>query len=194
MFGFADTQRQMQDILLETRTYAGLQKKALLAETRDKLSFILSRLAIAVVCLLLGGMLLLFFSFFLAYIIGQALGSTALGFACVTAFFFVLFLVFWNFRTRLVIQPVARLMNQVFATPDGGTLESEKVAEELHESRTRLSGQFSQLVHANEEPANRVESMSNWVSRGFAVYEGMRIGLSVVRAFGSIFRRKRRRR
>ena len=51
MFGFNETKQQMQDLLLETRTYVGLQKKALLMETRDKLSIILSRLAIAVVCL-----------------------------------------------------------------------------------------------------------------------------------------------
>ena len=96
MFGFSETKQQMQDLLMESRAYVGLQKKALLVETRDKLSVILSRLAIAVVCLVLGGMVLLFFSFFLAYIIGQALGSTAWGFACVTALVIVLLLIFWH--------------------------------------------------------------------------------------------------
>ena len=68
---FSDTQRQMQELLQETRSYVGLQKEVLVLETREKLSIILSRLAIAVVCLVLGGMVLLFFSFFLAYIIGE---------------------------------------------------------------------------------------------------------------------------
>ena len=83
---FRDTQEQMQDLLLETRWYVGLQKKALMVETRDKLSTILSHLAIAVVCLVLGGIVLLFFSFFIAYLLGQYFGNNALGFACVTAF------------------------------------------------------------------------------------------------------------
>ena len=68
MFGFHDTQRQMQNLLLETRNYVGLQKKALLAETRDKLSLILSQLAIAVVCLVLGSMVLVFFLFWLLWV------------------------------------------------------------------------------------------------------------------------------
>ena len=194
MFGFADTQKQMQDLLLETRSYVGLQKKALLAETRDKLSVILSRLAIAVVCLVLGGMLLLFFSFFLAYIIGQAIDNIALGFACVTAFVLLILLVFWHWRTRWIVIPITRLLYQVF-TVDSKPLETEQVTEELHESRTRMSNGFNTLLHSGQEPANRVEAVSNWVSRGFAIYEGLRIGLSIVRAFTGVFGgRKRRRR
>ena len=104
---FSDTQQQMQELLLETRTFVGLQKKALIVETRDKLSVVLSRLAIAVVCLILGGIILLFFSFFLAYIIGQSIDNIALGFACVTAFDLLLLLLFWFMREAWVIKSVS---------------------------------------------------------------------------------------
>ena len=193
MFGFADTKKQMQDLLLETRSYVGLQKKALIVETRDKLSVLLSRLAIAVVCLVLGGMALLFFSFFLAYIIGQALGNVALGFAVVTLFVIALLALFWHMRAKWVIIPITTMLDNLF-TVDDQPLRTEHVNEQLHESRDRMSSSFQQLMGNGQEPANRVEHVSNWVSRAFAAYEGMRIGLSVIRAFTSIFGRKRRRR
>lgn len=192
MFGFSETKQQMQDLLLEGRSYANLQKKALLAGTRDKLSVILSRLAIAVVCLVLGGMALLFFSFFLAYIVGQVLDNTALGFACVTAFVLLLLLIFWHWRTKWVVIPITNMLFNLFVVDDE-TLETEKISDELKESRTRMSDNFNSLLSPMQEPANRVESLSNWLSRGFAAYEGLRLGISVIRAFTGIFGRKRRR-
>lgn len=193
MFGFSETKQQMQDLLLEGCSYANLQKKALLAGTRDKLTIILSRLAIAVVCLLLGSMVLLFFSFFLAYILGQALGNTALGFACVTGFVLLLLLVFWHWRTQWVIIPITQMLYNLFVV-DEEPLDADKISEELKDSRTRMSDNFHSLLNPMNEPANRVESVSNWLSRGLAAYEGLRIGLSVIRAFTGIFGRKRRRR
>lgn len=193
MFGFADTQRQIQDLLLETRSYVGLQKKAIIAETRDKLSAVLSQLAIAVVCLLLGSMVLLFLAFFLAYVIGQALGSIALGFACVTAFVLLLLLIFWHWRALWIVRPVTNMMTRAFTVGEK-PVETGQVAEELKESRTRMSGNFQQLMGNSKRPSSRVEQVSSWMGRGFAIYEGVRIGLSVMRAFSNVFGRKRRRR
>ena len=195
MFGFAETQKQMQDLILETRSYVGLQKKALLVEIRDKLSVILSRLAIAVVCLVLGGMVLLFFSFFLAYVLGQALGNTALGFACITGLVLLFLIIFWNMRTKWVILPITKMLHELF-TVDSQPLAGEQVTEELRESRTRMSENFNQLLHTGKGPANKAEYVSSWVSRGFAAYEGLRIGMSVIRVITGIFggRRRRRRR
>ena len=190
---FADTQRQMQDLLQESRAFVGLQKKVLIVETRDKLSVILSRLAIAVVCLVLGGMALLFFSFFMAYILGQVIGNTAIGFACVTGFILLLLIIFWHWRTQWVIMPITKMLTSLF-TVDEEALSTEQVSEQLHDSRVRMSEGFSQLLNTGNKSTNKAESVSNWVSRAFAAYEGLRIGISVVRAFGNIFGRKRRRR
>ena len=190
---FADTQRQMQDLLQESRAFVGLQKKVLIVETRDKLSVILSRLAIAVVCLVLGGMALLFFSFFMAYILGQVIGNTAIGFACVTGFILLLLIIFWHWRTQWVIMPITKMPTSLF-TVDEEPLSTEQVSEQLHDSRVRMSEGFSQLLNTGNKSTNKAESVSNWVSRAFAAYEGLRIGISVVRAFGNIFGRKRRRR
>lgn len=191
---FSDTQRQMQELLQETRSYVGLQKEVLVLETRDKLSFILSRLAIAVVCLVLGGMVLLFFSFFLAYIIGQALGNVALGFACVTAFILLLLIIFWVKREAWVIRPINNLSATMFVVDDE-TLTTETATEKLRESRSRMSESFGLLVNPSEnKKGSKAANISNMISRGFAIYEGLRLGLSVVRTMNRILGRKRRRR
>lgn len=194
MFGFNETKQQMQDLLSETRAYVGLQKKALLMETRDKLSIILSRLAIAVVCLVLGGMVLLFFSFFLAYIIGQAMDNIALGFAIVSAIVLVLLLVFWMLRGLWVVRPITTMLYNLF-TVDEKPIESEAVREELHATKDRMSMGFAQLTNnKGKKTASKVETISNFVGRGFALYEGLRIAFSVFRAFGNVFGSKKRRR
>ena len=136
---------------------------------------------------------MLFFSFFLAYIFGQALGNVALGFAAVTLLVLLLLLLFWHMRTKWVILPITDMMTNLF-TVDDQPLETEKVSKELRESRARMNDNFQQMMHTGERPANRVDAVTSWVSRGVAAYEGLRIGLSVIRAIGTIFGRKRRRR
>lgn len=191
---FSDTQRQMQELLQETRSYVGLQKEVLVLETREKLSIILSRLAIAVVCLVLGGMVLLFFSFFLAYIIGQAIGNVAVGFACVTAFVVLLLLIFWVKREAWVVTPINKMMTALFTVEDE-TLTTENRTEKLRESRSRVSESFGLLVNPSDaKEGSSAANISNMLSRGFAIYEGLRLGLSVVRTLSTIFGRKRRRR
>lgn len=184
----------MQDLLLETRSYVGLQKKMVLLETRNKLSFILSRLAIAAVCLVLGGMVLLFFSFFLAYIIGQALNNIALGFAIVAAIVLLLLAIFWLMRGQWVVRPISTMMYNLF-TVDDAPIEAEDVRQELKESRNRMSMGFAQITNnRGNKTASKAETISNFVGRGFALYEGARIVFTVIRTFGNIFGRKKRRR
>ncbi|MBR4757449.1 MAG: hypothetical protein IK084_01435 [Bacteroidaceae bacterium] len=191
MFGFHDTQRQMQNLLLETRNYVGLQKKALLAETRDKLSLILSQLAIAVVCLVLGSMVLVFFLFFLAYIIGQALGNNAIGFALVAAFVLLLLLCVWFMRKIWIVGPITNMMSRIFMV-DNKPLSTEEVTEELKDSRTRMTENYHQLIGGSNRATSKVESISNLIGRGFAIYEGVRIGTSIFRALNMFFNRRRK--
>ena len=88
--------------------------------------------------------------------------------------------------------PITKMLTNLF-TVDEETLSTEQVSEQLHDSRVRMSEGFSQLLNTGSKTTNKAESVSNWVSRAFAAYEGLRIGISIVRAFGNIFGRKRRR-
>lgn len=103
-------------LLHELKHYLGLQKEYAMMETADKLTVILSAVAIAAVCLMLGGMVLFFLTFALAYWIGSLTGDIALGFICISAFIMVLLFVVYCNRNAWFVQPLARMMIRLFVT------------------------------------------------------------------------------
>ncbi len=128
MFGFAfdDTQRCMRELLLEVKSYLTLQKRFLQLDLTEKLTILLSAIAIAVICLMLGGMALFYLTFALAYWIGEVTGVLALGFLVIAlALALMLALVYYN-RKRWIVQPLARMMVTLFINPDDEKQEHEE--------------------------------------------------------------------
>ena len=128
MFGFAfdDTQRCMRELLLEVKSYLTLQKRFLQLDLTEKLTLLLSAIAIAVICLMLGGMALFYLTFALAYWIGEVTGVLALGFLVIAlALALLLALVYYN-RKRWIVQPLARMMVTLFINPDDEKQEHEE--------------------------------------------------------------------
>ncbi len=102
------------ELLQEVKRYVGLQKSFIMLDTADKLTVILSTVAIAVVCFVIGVMVLFFLTFALAYWIGQLADNMAVGFLCIAAMQLVLLLVAWRKRNDWIIQPLARMMARIF--------------------------------------------------------------------------------
>lgn len=128
MFGFAfdDTQRCMRELLLEVKSYLSLQKRFLQLDLTEKLTILLSAIAIAVICLMLGGMALFYLTFALAYWIGEVTGVLALGFLVIAlTLALLLALVYYN-RKRWIVQPLARMMVTLFINPDDEKQEHEE--------------------------------------------------------------------
>jgi len=101
-------------LLQETKRYLGLQKSFIMLDMADKLTVVLSTIAIAVVCFVLAAILLFFLTFALAWWIGQLVGNAAVGFLVIAAILAVMLLVAWQKRNAWIIQPLARLMARVF--------------------------------------------------------------------------------
>ena len=89
----------------------------------EKVTRLLSAVAVAVVCLILGAMILFFTLYALAEWIGALLGSAAAGFLVVAIILLVMAMVFFSHRQQWVVQPLARLMAGLF-------LEGEEEEEE----------------------------------------------------------------
>ena len=124
----------------------------------------------------------------------QTCALPILGFACVTAFVVLLLLIFWVKREAWVVTPINKMMTALFTVEDE-TLTTENRTEKLRESRSRVSESFGLLVNPSDaKEGSSAANISNMLSRGFAIYEGLRLGLSVVRTLSTIFGRKRRRR
>lgn len=105
---------QFQELFTEVKQYLSLEKKYLAMDAADKLTVLLSTVAIASVCLILGAMTLFFGAFALAYWLGQLTNSLPLGFLIITVAIALLLIIFYNRRSGLIIQPLARLMTQLF--------------------------------------------------------------------------------
>lgn len=104
----------IQQLLLELKNYYKLQKKFVYLDTAEKLTVLLSAIAIAVVVVILVALILMYATFALAYFIGNQLDSLPLGFILVAAGVLVVLLLFYVNRKRLIVQPLARFIARVF--------------------------------------------------------------------------------
>ena len=114
MLGTGKYTENIKDIILELKNYLNLQKKYLAIDAAEKTTIILSAVAIAAICILLGGIILLFFTFALAFWIGDLLNSPPLGFLSMAIIIALILLLFYCKRKAWVIQPLARMAAKLF--------------------------------------------------------------------------------
>ena len=105
-------------LLQETKHYLNLQKEYVLMDTADKLTVILSTVAISAICFVLCAMILFFLTFALAYWIGNLTGNLSLGFISISALLAIILLIAFKKRNAWVVQPLARMMVRLFVTKE----------------------------------------------------------------------------
>jgi hypothetical protein len=114
MLGTGKYTENIKDIILELKNYLNLQKKYLAIDAAEKITIFFSAVAIAAICILLGGIILLFFTFALAFWIGDLLNSPPLGFLSMAIIIALILLLFYCKRKAWVIQPLARMAAKLF--------------------------------------------------------------------------------
>ena len=114
MIGTGKYTEDIREIILEVKHYLNLQKKYLAIDAAEKTTAILSAVAIAAICILLSSIILLFCTFALAYWIGDLLDSLPLGFTVMAIIVALILLLFYTKRKTWIIQPLARMMAQLF--------------------------------------------------------------------------------
>lgn len=181
-----------RELFAEAKNYVELQKKYAAVETAEKLTTVLSAMAIAVVCILLLSIVLLFSSFALAYWIGTVAGSLTIGFLSVTAINAILLIAFYANRRRWVLMPITRLISTVFACSMDTKAEEANLQEEIHASRARMSATLHEVVSPMPKTKSKAQGIGRLISNGMAIYEGMRIGMSIISAFRTLFGKRRR--
>lgn len=105
-------------LIQEVKQYLSLQKEYVLMDTADKLIVILSSVAIAVVCFVLGAMTLFFLTFALAHWIGAVTDNVPLGFLCIALFHLAILVLFFRNRNKWIIQPLARAIVRLFVSKE----------------------------------------------------------------------------
>lgn len=114
MLGTGKYTEDIREIILEVKHYLNLQKKYLAIDAAEKTTIILSAVAIAAICILLSSITLLLGTFALAYWIGDLLDSLPLGFLAMAFIIALLLLLFYCKRKTWIVQPLARMMAQMF--------------------------------------------------------------------------------
>ncbi len=81
------------------------------AESMTKMLFVV---ALGLLLLFLGGIILLLGSIAFAFWVKEQTGSYVVGFSSTAGVIFILALLVWMMRRRLLLQPIARLMVRAF--------------------------------------------------------------------------------
>ena len=114
MLGTGKYTEEIKQIILEAKHYLNLQKKYLAIDAAEKTTVILSAVTIAAICILLGGIVLFFSTFALAYWLGDMFNSLPLGFLTMAVIVALLLVLFYWKRNAWVIQPLARMTAKLF--------------------------------------------------------------------------------
>jgi hypothetical protein len=69
----------------------------------------------------------------------------------------------------------------------------QQIKKELNASKDRLRGKIQSIISPSSDSRKKTTRISQLVSNGFAIYEGIRLGISIFSAFRSLFGKKRRR-
>lgn len=104
----------LQSLWKEVKTYLELQKQYLALDTAEKLSVLLSAVATAAVCLMLGMVALFFLLFALAAWLGHMAGNVMLGYLTMGVLLLLAMVFFYAGRKRWIIQPLTRLVASLF--------------------------------------------------------------------------------
>lgn len=92
------------------------------------MTILLSAVATAIVLLVLGGIVLLLTCFALAQYISELTESAWMGYAVLALAVLLLLTLFWVRRRKWVIQPIARLMVEVFLSAKESDSSDDKTA------------------------------------------------------------------
>lgn len=114
MFSSSKHIESIQQLLLELKNYYKLQKKFVYLDTAEKLTVLLSAIAIAIIMVILIALVLMYATFALAFFIGNRLDSLPMGFVLVAAGLLIVLMLFYYNRKNWIVQPLARFIARLF--------------------------------------------------------------------------------
>lgn len=116
----------LQQLFAEVKKYLALQKRYTQLEIAEKLTILLSTLILVLIIIILSMVALFYLSFTLAYLLAHLLGSIVVSFALITCVILILMMFVYLFRKKLIINPMARFISNLF-------IENPLKKEEQHE-------------------------------------------------------------
>lgn len=103
-----------KEFFLLLKEYVSKQKENAALGAAESMTTLLSAVATASIVILLGSIILLLAGFALAFLIGELTNSISMGFGALAIVVLLLLILFWVKRRQWVLQPIAKLMVQIF--------------------------------------------------------------------------------
>lgn len=114
MFSNDHTLDTIEELLKEIRRYLELQKDYLSLNIVEKLIILLSTLLMIFLLIILIMIGAFYLSFTAVYALENAIGNLTASYAIVGSVFFVLALLLYVFRKKLILLPMARFLTRLF--------------------------------------------------------------------------------
>ncbi|MDO4163092.1 MAG: phage holin family protein [Bacteroides sp.] len=113
---FADDKsiENVQQLVVEFKKYLELQKEYTKLEVTEKLTILLSTIALVLLVIILGMVALFYLSFMLAYVLAPLVGGLMVSFGIIAGFHILLIVSIIVFRKQLIIQPTVNFLAGLF--------------------------------------------------------------------------------
>lgn len=113
-----DYTTNFRNLLQEIKNYLSLQKEYATMDAADKLTVLLSAVALSAICFMLGVMVLFCLTFAFAHWMGNLLQSLPIGFACAALIPLITLFITYRNRNKWIIQPLARFLIRTILKQD----------------------------------------------------------------------------
>ncbi len=105
---------EFRELFILFREYLQKQREHITLSAAESMTRLLFAATVGLILMLLGSTFLLLTSFALAFWINETTGSTFMGFGILACAVLLLLTLFWFKRKQWVLQPIAKLMVQIF--------------------------------------------------------------------------------
>lgn len=100
----------LQQLIVELKKYATLQKDYVQLHLVEKLTILISSLILVFVLLILGIIALFYLSFTLAYVLEPLVGGLMVSYGIISGGILLLILIIVIFRKKLIVQPMVNFL------------------------------------------------------------------------------------
>lgn len=102
-----------ENLATSIRKYVNMQIDRAALNGAEKMSWATNKVLVYLILLITGGLLILMLGMALGFFLGEVLGSTALGFLCVSGCIMVLAIIVFCFRKKLFANQMARMYSKM---------------------------------------------------------------------------------
>ena len=176
MFADDNSIENIQQLFFDFKKYLKLQKKYTQLEVAEKLTILLSTLILVLLVVILGMVALFYLSFTLAYILDPIVGGLMVSFAMISCFHILLIVLIVVFRKKIL-------------TLEDLQQQKAEALEELRAQQQIMADTARNLFAPIAPAADKGTAIMRAFNTGMAVFDGVMLGVKLMRKVRKIFRR-----